>query len=241
MVGNSSRLIARRVRLLESELLMLQNYLNECQSLLVQYEQEYSQDISYFISCFGKDISHESVTGSSQEKFSNEISTDDPRVHKINSSEETPGKDEESTIDSSIKKKHPDWAKSLYRKIATITHPDKIKKDERKKKLEQHFQEASRALEESNYNKLISLALSLDLKSSLGNKELLPLYKDQINSTKEEISKIEKSSAWIWGEGFGMVNVRSTMLKSVLNNYKLSPDFDAISEAIKSREKLQES
>ena len=133
MVGNSSRLIARRVRLLESELLMLQNYLSECQSLLIQYEQEYSQDISYFVSCFGKDINRESNAGSGQEKFSNEISTDDPRVHKVNSSEEIPDKDEESIIDSSIKKKHPDWAKSLYRKIATITHPDKIKKADSKK------------------------------------------------------------------------------------------------------------
>ena len=240
MVDNS-RLTARRVRLLESELLMLQNYSNECQTLLEQYEQEYSSDISYFITHFSEfqqQVDKSKDTTNSPDANFSEIAEDDPRIRHINEDEEC-HKSSQDNQEKAASKKHPDWAKSLYRKIAMVTHPDKIREDERKERLEKNFQAASKALEENDYNKLITLALSLDLKTELGNSELIPLYKNQISEVKERISAIEKSIPWIWGEGFGMPNVKSAILLKILQTHKLKPDIDNISEAIELREKGQ--
>ena len=234
MVDNS-RLLARRVRLLESELLMFRNYLSECQILFEQYEQEYTQDIAHFVLHFQKSLqqaSDKSDPPKSPTDESGEISVDDPRVRSVNESEE-----EAQPPPPSISKKHPDWAKSLYRKIALITHPDKIKEDERKERLEQYFQSASRALEENDYNELVSLALALDLKSELESRELVPIYKDQLATIKEKIAAIEQSVPWLWGEGYGMHEVKSKILIAVLQNHKIAPSVDEITAAIELREK----
>lgn len=229
----SSRLTARRIRVLESEILMLKNYLGECQDLLSEYEEEYNKDIAYFIELFSSSTSTNEKQKEEDRKVVEEISDLDPRVRKEEEADEPPPPKSE-------KSQHPSWVKSVYRKIAMVTHPDKVKDDERKDRLEQQFQEASKAMENHDYNKLITLALSLNLKTDLGNRELIPIYKQQIQDIKESIDEVEKSIPWLWGEGFGMPNVRVKILSKILGNLKIETESLPLQEEIQKREKQVE-
>ena len=239
MVENS-RLIARRIRVLESEILMLKNYLVECQDLFSEYELEYNKDISYFVELFSSlKSAKENPDERKSKKIIEEVSELDPRVTK---EKEQPPEEKQPSSQKPVaeKEKHPSWVKSIYRKIAMITHPDKVKDDERKARLEQQFQEASKAIEDCDYNSLITLALSLNLKTDLGSAELIPVYKQQITDIKEEIKGIESSVPWLWGEGLGMMNVRAKILRSVLKSHSIDTESLSIEEEIKKREKQLE-
>ena len=93
------------------------------------------------------------------------------------------------------KKELPKQYKSLYRKIASKTHPDKIKDDEDKKKI---LQEVNKAITEENYFKLIESALRLDIEIP----EEVPInfesIHQKISSIKNQVKQITKSVAWEW-------------------------------------------
>ena len=93
------------------------------------------------------------------------------------------------------KKSLPSEYKSLYRKIANKTHPDKIKGDEDKKAI---FQKVTSAIESEDYFKLVEYAVLLDIDIP----EEVSLDIGQINVKIEKIQKqitnIIKSVAWEW-------------------------------------------
>jgi hypothetical protein len=93
------------------------------------------------------------------------------------------------------KKELPKQYKSLYRKIASKTHPDKIKNDEKKKKI---LQEVNKAITEENYFKLIESALKLDIEIP----DEVPINFDSIHQKisliQNQIKQITKSVAWEW-------------------------------------------
>lgn len=93
------------------------------------------------------------------------------------------------------KKELPKEYKSLYRKIASKTHPDRIKDDEEKKKI---LQEVNKAVTEENYFKLIESALRLDIEIP----EEVPInfgsIQQKIASIHNQVKQITKSVAWEW-------------------------------------------
>jgi hypothetical protein len=93
------------------------------------------------------------------------------------------------------KKPIPKEYKSLYRKIATKTHPDKIKGDPEKKKI---FQEVNRAIVNEDYFKLVESAMLLDIE--IPDEISLDIGKidGKIEKIKSEVMHITKSVAWEW-------------------------------------------
>ncbi len=67
----TSRLQARKLRFLESELAMLQKFVSSSESLLSEYEKEYYQDINFFKTQAGTlssqpDVQEESAASESE-------------------------------------------------------------------------------------------------------------------------------------------------------------------------------
>ena len=89
----------------------------------------------------------------------------------------------------------PKQYKSLYRKIASKTHPDKIKNDERKKKI---LQEVNKAITEGNYFKLIETALKLDIEIPEEVPVNFESLHQKISSIQNQVKQITKSVAWEW-------------------------------------------
>lgn len=93
------------------------------------------------------------------------------------------------------KKELPKEFKSLYRKIASKTHPDKVKDDEDKKKI---LQEVNRAITEEDYFKLVEYALKLDIDIPKEIQINFGAIQQKIASVHNQVNQITKSVAWEW-------------------------------------------
>lgn len=104
--------------------------------------------------------------------------------------------------------------KSLYRKIAIETHPDKVANND--KKLDA-YQEATEAKKENKIDKLVSIAK--DLKIGLDKMKFSDIKSIELSiiETKKTISNIRNSYVWHWA--FSSKKERVNIIaKFILNN-----------------------
>ena len=85
-------------------------------------------------------------------------------------------------------KKDKDVFKKLFKQIARKLHPD-LGGDEKK------FQEATSAMEEKNFEKILDICDEHGILVEI-NKEMLELLEQQISKTKEKISKEKSTYSW---------------------------------------------
>jgi len=85
-------------------------------------------------------------------------------------------------------KKDKNAFKKLYKKIARKLHPD-LGGDEKE------FQEAAKAMQEKNFEKILDICDKYDILIEI-DKEMLKLLEKQISDTKEQISKEKSTYSW---------------------------------------------
>lgn len=107
----------------------------------------------------------------------------------------------------------PPEFKSLYRKIAVETHPDKGADD---KKIEK-YQQAADAKKESKIDKLVSIAK--DLKINLNEMTFadIKIIEQSIIETEKAILRIRSSYVWAWAFSSNKERV-DIIFKFVMNN-----------------------
>ena len=208
---------------------MLQSYYDESHELLLEYEREWYQDLAYFKTRY---------TGALEEnnELSEETTPDDVYLVSdfLQEGWSTDPPDEADPL-SSLKSLHPEWAKKLFRKIATITHPDKASNDN-KEKFSKLFRQASEALTDEDYEQLLSVALSLDLPFGIDSAYLVPLLQKRIKDIKERIITLEKEAPWVWGESFGIPQLRAPLLKVLLAGDGIEKTVEELRKDIVERE-----
>ena len=134
---------------------------------------------------------------------------------KRDSDEEKGDSDEEKSDKPKDKKKDikKEILKKLYRKIAVITHPDKINKindQSLKNKLTLLFKKADKYYKKNMLLNLILIANELNINSHqeifkimeilCDNLSTINKYFDkEITNLETEISNVKKAVAWIWG------------------------------------------
>tara|TARA_B100000424_G_C22902874_1_gene480212 strand:+ start:669 stop:1412 length:744 start_codon:yes stop_codon:yes gene_type:complete len=113
--------------------------------------------------------------------------------------------------------------KSLYRKIAFATHPDRQglldNDEETASKNEELFRRAQNAHSEGDTSDLLMIAHELDIDLlSLGYtmQDLKKLYDNLESSLKVKIKEIEDSYAYVWGESVGNLDLRINLLDAYL-------------------------
>ena len=84
--------------------------------------------------------------------------------------------------------------KTLYRKIITKTHPDKIGSE----KYSNLFNSAARAYEENNLAKLLEIAGVLNIELLELSSDSLLLLKENIKSLSSKINNLKQSVSWAW-------------------------------------------
>lgn len=117
------------------------------------------------------------------------------------SPEETPRNTEEKSDIFQIDKKDIDkGVKDLYKKIVTLTHPDKLtslSKAEREYK-KGLFLKAGIAAEENRLFALQQIALDLGMEIGSLNDEQVKILETESRKIKKEIKKMTNSYAWVW-------------------------------------------
>lgn len=182
--NNISKKTLRELRRAKAELASLRSYLEDCEEAKVEYTQDWNLFLSEFNKKFNKieeKKQEESVSNFTYEK----LKEDHNRGADILEKE---------------KKNIPDWVKKAFRKIATKTHPDKIRDLPDKKRLEEIYTKANSLIDQENFSELINICQSLGIEVDIDPEMQLSSSKDGIEKIKEKLSKIESSVEWIWGE-----------------------------------------
>ena len=127
----------------------------------------------------------------------NGINIEDPEMDNETTDVDIRGKDIDFTdMDVETQSKH---IKKLFRKIAIMTHPDKLTKlgeYERERKTEL-FLKAREAAEAGKWFALIDTAYALGIKIPEPDEEQLGLLESESKNVDKEIKDIESSYAWI--------------------------------------------
>ena len=87
--------------------------------------------------------------------------------------------------------------KSLYRKIAVQTHPDKNRNKENARDI---YESATVAKKEGNLQELLDAGKKIDIKLNINDLSLeeLELLQNNIHDLKNKINKIKNSYPWVW-------------------------------------------
>jgi hypothetical protein len=112
---------------------------------------------------------------------------------------ETPQEEQQQT-ESEPEEKDEDLYK-LYKKIASLTHPDVIplsEKEELKQKRIQQFIEAQEAYKQKNWYKLCQIAISLGLEVPEPKKQHLKWMESEGVRIRNRIEHIKSTFAWVW-------------------------------------------
>ena len=112
---------------------------------------------------------------------------------------ETPS-EEQQELQSEPEEKDEDLYK-LYKKIASLTHPDVIpisEKEELKQKRIQQFIEAQEAYKQKNWYKLCQIAISLGLEVPEPKKQHLKWMESEGVRIRNRIEHIKSTFAWVW-------------------------------------------
>ena len=91
--------------------------------------------------------------------------------------------------------------KKMFKKIASVCHPDKIqdlRQDSNKKRLETLYQRARQALDDNDFYELFSIYKELDINLPDLSPQQIVLIQNKINTIKKELNNIESSIAWGW-------------------------------------------
>ena len=212
-----SRITRRKIRILQSELQMLQHYNSEITLLLEDYRSEYSRDMSFFRESFPSSSLEEPPVpdDESAETISFDPEKKEQTFRKtVDGFEEV--EEDADTRPSQSQAHSPGWAKKLFKKIALMTHPDRVNDELMKEKLRQVFLRASKAVDEGDMDDLVGVALELNLDAGIDDEQLIPMLEGKIKKTKEEINQTETSIEWVWGEAYGLSEIRVNILLSIM-------------------------
>ena len=100
---------------------------------------------------------------------------------------------------SAIKSADPE-VKRLFKKVAAMTHPDKLSglSDYERKRKEELFKKAMIALENNDLVLLADIAMDLEIETPDLSKEKLKQTEKKIIAIKKELHHIESTYVWKW-------------------------------------------
>lgn len=109
--------------------------------------------------------------------------------------------------------------KTIYRKIMTIVHPDKISQlnDERiQEEYSALSSAANAAYKEGDWFSLLSICYKLNLKNISVNNEVIPWLKDFCEKKESDIDGMKKSFPWIWSNA--NENLKQILINKFIEN-----------------------
>jgi len=139
----------------------------------------------------------ESINYSSSSEISTFVEEEEEETYQEQNYQLPP---QQEIVEEEPEEKDEDLNK-LYKKIASITHPDVIpagEKPELKEKRIQQFIEAQTAHKEKNWYKLCQIAIALGLETPEPKKQHLKWMDKEAVRIRERIEHIKTTFAWVW-------------------------------------------
>tara|TARA_R100001126_G_C4834130_1_gene153366 strand:- start:205 stop:903 length:699 start_codon:yes stop_codon:yes gene_type:complete len=212
-LSKNRRSIKRKVRRLKSKYLFFKSSLDEMNDLLPEYDLEWNRDRISILKAFS---STEKNAEDSHVHAEESLSKCKVRPASEQEKESKSEKLEDEKIESLKRQDAPGWAKDLYKQIAKKTHPDILDGDD--SLLAGVFQRAAAIMQKGDYSELVDLCIDLDISINSSSDKIASILYDRIKGIKAEIVKIEGNPAWVWGESFGLPDLRLQIAKALLKD-----------------------
>lgn len=139
----------------------------------------------------------ESINYSSSSEISTFVEEEEEETYQEQNYQLPP---QQEIVEEEPEEKDEDLNK-LYKKIASITHPDVIpagEKQELKEKRIEQFIQAQAAHKEKNWYKLCQIAIALGLETPEPKKQHLKWMDKEAVRIRERIEHIKTTFAWVW-------------------------------------------
>ena len=214
---------------------MLQHYHSQIVDLHEDYKQEYARDLEFFVSKARELFSEDKPEPEDAEPTGTTVAMDDANFRQQQEQEAGYEDDIADPRSPSKKSDAPEWARKLFKKIALMTHPDRIGDEALRESLQKSFMKANRALEDGKLDDLLGVAIELNVDAGLGDEALIPLLTAKVQSCKSAIQQIESTPEWEWGESLGMKSARIGLLADVLFQRGFHLSAEQISEMMAER------
>ena len=241
------RIISRKIKMLSSELRMLQSYKTDMEILYEDYKSEFFRNMTELESkCTPQEEEKPAPdeASSGADTLTIDPSSSEQRWRKTEDGWERD--DEGSSPDESQEPEEevdnaPAWAKKLYKKIAMLAHPDRTlnEAEARKSKLNKLFTDSAQAMSDGNWKKLLGYALELDIPVEDGP-ATIPMLEERIKTLKVEIAEVQSSLEWLWGEHFGVHEVRMRIAAGFLAKKNIPMKNEDLVTIIREMEKASE-
>lgn len=153
------------------------------------------------LSSFNKIFIHESKIKENEkarkkeEEFEN-LSEEEKTELKQSNSEKKVSRE----IQEGAKKNASKEAKSLFKKIAIETHPDKLvsSSSEEKELKNRYFLKARKAIGDNDLASLLEVANKLNISSGMVAEEETKIIQTKIDFIRNKIHEMKQTAAWIW-------------------------------------------
>ena len=195
-----------------SERLYVKDILKEAHIEFEQYYQQYCKDNNIPIDQLNKKHADKL-----EKVFPKKQQVDADGLVKTKSSEE-----KKKPVDRTLQK--------MYRKAATITHPDKFpdSSSEEATKASETFKALTSAFNEKNWHNFLDICQKLDILPST-YKKVNEIIKEEIEKTKNETKKLKLSFSWRLFECDDNDDCKRRVIKNFLSQlFGYSKDKDAI-------------
>jgi hypothetical protein len=123
---------------------------------------------------------------------------------------------EEESIDEDDNESNP-TLKNLHRRIALLTHPDRLVSETsaaEKERKEALFKRAAKAYDDQDLCELVLVAseLKIAVEDFVDAQTLMMAYDEKISAIQKKVKSIKESYVWIWGESHGNLDMRVRLL-----------------------------
>ena len=131
-----------------------------------------------------------------EEEFENLSEEEKTELKKQSESEKEVSKEISESANKSASKE----AKSLFKKIAVETHPDKLasSSEEEKELKNRYFLKAQKAIEDNDLASLLEVANKLNISSGMVAEEETKIIQTKIDFIRNKIHEMKQTAAWIW-------------------------------------------
>ena len=209
-----------QINRLLSELRYYRELRSETEELFIDYDLELNlvlEDITSIIEPGSDNLPPETSDNTSLYIPEDSVGESEESNSKYSSSQNDNKDLGENADDSSNLDKAPVWMKSLFKKIAIETHPDKTQNRKALSEFEKNersvlYKKASNAINSLEKMKLLEVGYSLEILPDISEHEQKSIITIAITEEKNNISSSHQRVSWIWGENFGKVDVRSSLL-----------------------------
>ena len=132
------------------------------------------------------------------ELISNNSKTEDPSGE--NEDGEDPEGEPKEKVHEGANKKISKESRSLFKKIAVKTHPDKMLNldEEEKEERETLYLIAQRAVADDDLATLIEVAAELGVDSGIAQETQVKIIQQKIDFIREKIHNIKQTASWVW-------------------------------------------